>query len=391
MNSAKIRDALLTLLGITALVVYVLACRPSVSPDGTRVVFPIIDQKAKAAFVVLYDLKKKNVETILAPLGAKDEFLAYSAQWLPDGRQVLINGISSILILPFGSPKPMGFIPLEYVLDPYSLAIPPPVVGKCQFLVGQNSEDSDKGKGDNSDDKKYSFIRVNLDTGEALSAPSRGECILSGSGGQVYYVTETRDGDEKGTEVGRLDLDKLIQIPMLRLKQKESGEINPFLALSRDGSRIALTGKLHDAPRILLFRGSTLERTIAVGSQESGITIGNAEWAPNGDRLYVAYTKKTGTEDNCRYGVLEIPVNGGGIREMPLFSGTEADDRMLYFQIALSPDARQILTTSVCLEDKAIKSQDRALYLIDLKSPGRKVTRLAVPFPSAPEPAAEKK
>ena len=389
MNSAKIRDTLLTLLGVAALVVYVLACRPSVSPDGTRVVFPIIYQNTNKVSVVLYDLKKKALETIFDVPGAKDEFLAYSAQWLHDGRQVLINGVSSIMILPLDLPKPTRFIPLKYVLDPYTLALPPPVVGDCQFLAGQTSAEYDKGN--TSGDKKYSFLRVNLDTGETLSAPSRGQCFLSGSGGQVYYVAETPDDDDKSYEVGRLDTDKLVQIPMLHVKETESGEITPFLAPSKDGSRIALAGKLQHASRILVFRNGALERTIAVGSEESSITVGNAEWAPTGDTLYVAYTKKPAKEDNSQYGVLEIPVNGGEIRSMPLFTGKDDNDPLLFFQIALSPDARQILTTSLCLDDKAIKAEDRALYLIDLKSPSRKVTKLAVPFPSAPESAAQKK
>jgi hypothetical protein len=389
MNYAKIRDTLLSILGMTALLVYVIACRPSVSPDGTRVVFPIIDQEAHTASVAVYDLKRNAVEKILDIPGAKDEFMAYSAQWLPDGRQVLINGVSSIMILPAGSPNPTRFIPLEHALEPFSLMTPPPVVGSYQFFSGRTSGNS--GKGNTSEDEKNSFLRVNLDTGETLSVPHRGECYLSGAGTLVYYVAETDEGEDRSYEIGRLDTDKLVQIPMLHLKEKESGEITPFLAWSKDGSRLALTGKLAEAPRLLLFRNSAFEKTIAVGSAESGITLGNAEWAPNGDILYVSYARKSGSAGDCRYGVLEVPVSGGGIREVPLFGGKGTDDELSYFQIVLSPDARQILATSVCMKDEAIKSEDRALYLIDLTNPGRIVTRFPVPFPSALKSAPSKK
>ena len=134
MPKPKIQDTLLTMFGVAALIVFVLACRPSFSPDGNKIVFPVRNNGTKVESVALYDLKKQSLETLfVSPPG--EDWLA--VQWLPDGKRVLVNGVSFIAILPLGSSNPTRFLPLEKKLDEGSLMIPPPVIGKYQFIYSE--------------------------------------------------------------------------------------------------------------------------------------------------------------------------------------------------------------------------------------------------------------
>jgi hypothetical protein len=374
MITQKTRDTFWTLFAITALGVYVLACRPSVSPDGTRVVFPVIDSEAKEASVALYDLRKDTVETIYALPGSDGENLALSVQWLPNNRSVVVNTVSSIAILPLGSPNAPRLLPLPEKLEPGSLVIPPPVIGNYQFLAG-----------------KSFLMRVNLETGEIVSGDISGECYLTGDGDRVYYMALTKGDDEGGYEVGELDTTKLTRIPFLQLEKQDYGELTPFLAMTRDGSRLALTGQFEDVPRITLFRGNTPEKILPVATKEDGIEIGNAAWSPDERTLYVAFSRKPGEEGNRQYGILEVPVKGGRIVETVLFTGAHEDNWASSFQIALSPNGRYVVASSICLEDGTAKPEDRSLFMVDLGSPDRRVARVAVPFPAAPRSARELK
>ncbi len=390
----RVRDTLLTLFGIMALIVYVLACRPSFSPDGTKVVLPIMDAKTKVTSVVLYDLKKKSMETIFVSAPAlTDENRAYSAQWLPDGKRVVVNGVSTIMILPLGSSNPTRFLPLEERVEGNSLELPAPVVGKYQFLLGKTSVQEKNEKGATVSVDKSALLQVNLETLDVKSAPIGFEGNLVGNGGQLFYIGKPENGDEGSYELGRLDTEKLTKIPLLQVKEKDSGEPTGFVTPNKNGSRFALMTKLEDAQRVLLVRGNVVEKTISVAARDSGIRLGNAEWSPDEKTLYLAYTKKVNEEELGQFGVLEVPLAGGRVRETPLFTAKpDKDNSLILFQIALSSDGRQIAATSACLgEENGVKAEERALYLVDLSNAKRKVTKVALPLPPVSGSAAEKK
>jgi hypothetical protein len=395
---SRIRDTVLTLLGITALIVYVLACRPSFSPDGTKVVFPLIDRKARQTSVVVYDVKKKTVETIAAASSTKnsgedkDEVLAYSAQWLPQGRQVLANGISLIMILPVGSQSPTRILTLDDKLEAGSLIMPPPVIGNYQFLVSSTSVQEKNEKGQTVTVDKPAILRVNLDTWDTVTTRIRMNVNLIGNGTQLFYTGETQNGDQDVYEIGRLDPEKVTQNALLQLRKEEYGELTGFLSPNKKGDRFAITAHLDDAARVLLVRGSVVEKVLSVAGKESGIRIGNAEWSPDEKKIFAAFIKKLDKDGNAQFGILEVPLDGGSIHELSLFTGKSTDDTLWFYQIALSPDGRQVAASSVCVgSDGDIKPQDHALYLVDVSSSAWNVTKVPVPFPSEPKSGADKK
>jgi len=387
MPKQRIQDRLLTLFGFVALLVYVLACRPSFSPDGTRVVFPIIEEKTKVTSVALYDLKKRTLETIFTSPEKTDNYLV--AQWLPDGKQVLVNGASFIAILPLGSSNPTRFIPMKEELDEDSLIIPPPVIGKYQFIVSEMSAEEKDANGKTVSVKKPVLLRANLETMQVQDVTQDDEEMnIVVKGNQLYYIAKPTRGEDNVIELGRLDTEKLSRNPISQLREEEYGEIFGFLAPNSDGGRFALTAKFEEARRILLVKGNALEKLIPI--MEKDIEIGNIEWAPDEKTLYAAFAKDMKEDNRWQYGIMEVPVNGGGMRSTYLFTGQDGDRAgTLAFQIALSLDGRRIAASSTCLE--GIKPEDRALYLIDLRSSKRNVTKIAIPPPAGSGSAAEGK
>jgi hypothetical protein len=411
MKQRRVCDSLLALLGIVAVAVYVLACRPSFSPDGSKIVFTSFDPDGKQTSVLCYDLKAKTLEKVYQTTvvdkvrepdpaakpdqkkeaeqkpfsfsfdSSQEQNLA-SAQWLSDGKRVAINALSYVLILHAGSTGPVRLLQLQNALDSGTLMRPLPVLGKYQFIP----------------DKEF-LLRVNLETGEMLAAPDKKGYMLFGQGNQLYYLVAAdvveKPGSSEATaesvEIGRLNPDTLGTSPLLKLKGEEQyGELTAFGAAARDGGRLALTTSFSKIPKVLLFRDNKLEKTLALAKEGSGIEAGNVEWSADGKALYVAYARKQ-EDAPCRYGVLEVPVDGGSMREIPLFTGDSRDSWTISFQIAIAPDGRTLAGSSTCFENNDdIKSEDRALYLVDLGSAARKVTKVPVPLERTGKPAAPK-
>jgi hypothetical protein len=373
MKTNRLRDILLTGFGILALAVYILACRPSFSPDGARVVYTIIDKKQTR--VMLCDIKNKHSETLFVALNPSesDHKMAYSAQWLPDGQQVLINGESSIMILPVGSSKSARLIMLDNEVEADRLILPLPVVGNNQFLAS-----------------KSDLLRVNLETGETLKVTDNDKqdyIFLKGPGSQVFYaVPKGVNEEDKVLEIGRLDTETLARIPLIELKPKKGQEFNPFLSAARNGNRLALTGQYQDELQILIYRGLALEKTLSVATKGSGIELGNTEWSSDEKTIYAAFCRKLDDEDKIQWGVLGVPVNGDPIHETVLFAGIDKEDDIRTFQLDLSPDGRRIAATSA-----RHNSEDQALYLIDVSSAEWAVTKIPAPPASDTESAEKKK
>ena len=222
---------------------------------------------------------------------------------------------------------------------------------------------------------------------EVQNLPDDFEGHVWAKGNQLYYIARLEAAEDDVIELGRIDPERLSRNPIFQLKEEECGEPFGFAAANGNGTRFALTAKHGNIPHILLVRGNALEKSIPVLDED--IDIGNLEWSPDEQTLYVAYVKDLDEDSLGQYGILEVPVNGGSMRNIPLFTGKkEEDGDTLIFQIALSADGQRIAATSACLD--GVKPEDHALYLVDLSSFKRDVTKIAIPLPAGSETTAGK-
>jgi hypothetical protein len=387
---SRIRDCFLTVLGIAGLMVYVLGCGPSFSPDGTKVAFPVIDWEAKQTAIVVYDIYKKTFETLAVFAGTgfsrddKAEALTYSVQWMPRGQQVLINSSSLIAILPVVSQGSAQILPLNE--EPASLPIlPPPVIGNYQYILPKG-------------DHPTTLLRVNLQSWETKSIPikSKGELAsnLFSNGKQLYCADKIDNEGQTVYEIIKLNGEDGTQTVLLQLNEYECGELTGFFRWNQIGDRLAIGSLYQGGGNVVLIRGNSMERMIPVGEQGSQIKIGKLEWSMDEKSLFAAFTKKLDDEDNAQFGVVEVPLEGGSAHEMPLFTGKLGKDidGISYFQIALSPDGRQIAASSLSFDpDAELEPQDRALYLVDMSHSQWEVTKVPMPVLSASKADAGKR
>ncbi len=382
MKPRKSRDVALMLVGIVCLAAYILACRPAFSPDGSKVLsyWPgviVYDRTSQAADLVFLYSKGGTTESVIA-------------QWTADGKGVVIiwrepiaedeNKATSlrVLVLPLGARYLTRLYATknEPQLDKKAWEAmlyfsPPPIVGEHLFLAGESI-----------------VLRIDLETGRSYyDYRWKGLPFLWSDGQEVYYLSGPPEGGED-CEIGRIDKDTLDRLAVIRFLGPGSCEVNYFIAMSKDIARYAVTnepnvGAVHGGQKaIFIFNGNDLERRIPVESESNPISLGNMQWSPDGATIYAAFAKRIAQDKAVHLGVLEVAVDGSSMREIPVLRAQDEDARsllsvLLGFQIALSPDGRTIAATTIAIGK--IKKEDHGLYLVDLASPDRKMTR--IPFP----------
>jgi Tol biopolymer transport system component len=82
------RDRLLTGIGLLAFLLYVLACRPSFSPDGTKILVPIHDPAHTNTAVWVYDRGQQTWTKVYESAGT---YILPYVNWTGDGQQAVIT------------------------------------------------------------------------------------------------------------------------------------------------------------------------------------------------------------------------------------------------------------------------------------------------------------
>lgn len=394
-------DRRLSLIGIAALVAYVLACRPAFSPDGSKILVTVAGGTNEQGQVVVYDRKAEkwtSLLTISKSLGG-DGTPIPTALWSADGKEVVAvwaSGDETILVsvLPVGGSGPTRLFQVDGLEEAYASVMVPPVLQGRRLLLGGDS-----------------ITVLDLESGAMERRELGGEGVTNASGRAIYLAGQGKEvgyllGTDETVEVGRMDMKSLRLEPGLQLPAgKEDG--NPFFALSRTGSRLALTLGDADNQRLVIYRRLQRELTIPFGVTNNGVVLGNLIWSADGQQIYaagfrplkpgpIAKAMHAGYEAlraagfrpaeprtlNLQVSVFEIPLDGAPLRETRLFRIATSNDETfrMFYQIALSPDGKTVAASAgLGWEDQATREGDRALYLLDLSRAGRPVKKIQIP------------
>lgn len=403
----KTLRTVLALIALGSLAVYVLACRSSFSPDGTKIVISAGGGRGEQGHLLMYDRQAdawSHLLTVSKSSGGKDVVPIPSSIWTQDGKSVIATWFGeekliSVSVLPVGGAGPTRIftLPLGDEDDEESgMMVEPPVLSGSNLLFGGAA------------------IRVlNLHTGEhekqtlpgAVDTNSPKKAIyFSSHGKQVCYLM----GSDVMVEAGRLNVSNIENIrlePQLKVTlKKEDG--NPFIAVSEAGDRIAMTGGDDLDQNLLIYRNSQLERSFPFGADTNkGTVLGNLIWSKDGRTIYAAgfrslaaspfakavhatyeTIRKLGFNPrepqplDLQVLVCEIPLVGSAIRETPLFRMASKGDEScrLFYQISLSPDGRTIAVSDGLVTER---NRQPALYLLDVS--GEKRLPKRIPFPPA--------
>ena len=364
----------LSMIGLGALMAYVVACRPSWSPDGSKLLLACWSQQRNQSVITLFDKATGKTSVVFeAPAGC----MAW-CQWDRKGQNAIVAFVKDlggpqkleVHLIPVDSQKPGRKYEIEAV--ECTPGIPLPEVNG-NLLVGGNP-----------------LVRLNLETGEVQRRPveDREEVILVGEGDRIYYCSKIGEEDY---EVGTVDPEKLSLEPLAGLPGKEVGEVFPLIAVAKDGSAIAVNSRKEGQSFLLLIRGKELQKPVALQFPQETHELGNLQWSPDQKTVYAALGAKQADEKRARLGVGEISVASGVVRVIPVLeavgqgNGMDVDAWILDFQIALSPDGKTIAAACTYLKESPDQG-DRALYLVDLTSPDRKVKRIPLSAPPIAAP-----
>ena len=376
----NIQHRIFAAIGIGAFIICVLACRPSFSPDGKKVVFPVFDAKTKQTSVMLYDRETRRLESIFTRPAQNDVVYAATV-WTPDGKHVVIATIEGeeagdkskrpfmvagpfmVAVLSVDRKGPTRFLHVPGNPGMMGLYHQPPIIGKHMFL-GEES----------------GITRLDLETGEIKTATvtqgpaSENSENLSvfGKCERLYYFVDKKEV----VEIGTVDPETLRCQALLEIGKNEGSEFSGFPAVTKDGTRIALAvGK--ENQRILIYRGGVLEGTLAVGTTDEPINIGNLLWSSDEKLIYAAHLKPAG-EGKVECGFCEIPLSGAKLRKTPLCVLEKYNAPGVPFEIALSPDGKCIAASTANFVGRSIDVENPALYLVDLTRAKRPVTKIPV-------------
>lgn len=361
-------------IGGVSLLVYILACSTSFSPDDRQVLYPSFDPQSGALSIALYDRDTGRSEQIFSGIGSHDGTNIHSAclraEWLPDGKHILVAEAGekeklSLFVLPRGGKEPIRHIgSLEWKEPLTALELPFAVVGTKVFL---NDE--------------HNLTRVDWVTGEVLVISNK---IAALPGGDGKTIIGWRELPNNGGEFGVIDPETLAFQPQLTLTN-QTGE-GTFPAFDPGTREIMFVSGQGTNLELQILRDGVKKFTRPIARPGCEVKVGLwLDLGPKKDRVFTAYTSQTEGQTNSECGLLEIPLNEKPLRFTPLFQ-VQADDMMsLLAQPSLSHDGRTWAISSAWLGAKkksVLRPEDCALFLVQVDRSHPKITKVPIALPA---------
>jgi len=160
--------------------------------------------------------------------------------------------------------------------------------------------------------------------------------------------------------------------------------------LSRDGRTAAFVAENGKQP-VILFKDSRkpARKSPKLAADDEKLSLASAQFSPRGDVLYASFVQNHGDATNSVLGFLEVPADGKPVRRVTLIQrGPELEEADAFlFQIGVSHDGKALAVASTYLAfaEGELRSDDCALFLLDLTDRRRKVNKVPIPLPPKPK------
>ncbi|HUB87458.1 MAG TPA: hypothetical protein VMB22_06165 [Verrucomicrobiae bacterium] len=378
MKTSLSLKSILAAVGVGSLIIYVLACATSFSPDDQQVLYPSFDPQSGAAAVALYDRRTVHSEVIFSSAEAaavtNQQPALLRAAWLPDGKHILIASASDsgldLFVLPYGVSGPVRhFTVAENDQAPAALELPFAIHGTQLFLNGD----------------KRDPLRINLVTGETAGGDETTNEInvLPSPDGQTLAAFRDLPGDA-GSEYGTFDPQTMEFKSVGTIGTNVSDGTLPTFNPA-DG-RLLFADGTGDQLQLEILKDGKVDFTRPLAHNGDKLEVGPfLDLAPDGQTVLTAYCVTPETATNSEYGLLEIPLSDAPLKFTPLFHAADNQDAgLLFAQPSLSHDGKTWAIGTACLylQDKSLTPQDCALFLVDLTQPDRPVTKIPIVVPA---------
>jgi len=144
------------------------------------------------------------------------------------------------------------------------------------------------------------------------------------------------------------------------------GEAQITLVITKEGrSRVVIVG--HDG----------IEKVMEL-RLEAGTGLGALVWAADGSKAYASVFTPLPESKGLRFTIAELSGDMAQVRLIPIITVAELDDsdRSYESRVALSPDERTAAVSTAYWKKEGTR---RALFLVDLRDPARRVTAIEYP------------
>jgi hypothetical protein len=208
--------------------------------------------------------------------------------------------------------------------------------------------------------------------------------------------------------------------------------VGDWIAFEPHRSRIALLAEGENGERFVIFcTDAGFQKIVALGSTAEDYDLGAPDWSTDGNTVYVIAKIKIENKNMNQFSLAEIPADGGPVRFVPIVvpsqkydienpflvgrgntiyfiavTPTEDEDIQEYslgeilleggpmrltpivraklgsdehLFMSLSPDGSTIAAATAQFDKDEVEPADRGLFLVDLRDPARKVTRIQYP------------
>jgi len=359
---------------VLAVLGWTFACRPTWSPDGKQLVYPI--QHGQQVLLGHYDVATGRARVFYQP--DSNVKSATAGWWSDDGKHVWILSFSNenrkavqVTRQPVAGGEPTSVLVETGEEAVNHMTVPPVVIDGALFLGGKR------------------LHRVDLESDERVVASEADEIEywLARRGDEVCYVARTDKDDPTRWEFGVVDRKTLVRTPEFAAPADCDWEVLPIPAFDQKGSRIALPAQRGEPGEreaaILVFDAGELIHTHRIEGKNAYVST--VQWAPDDVTLITIVSSDTDT--GPALALLEATFSGGFERRTPLLtanglgprqrtSGTEKLLPMI-LQPSLSPDGTMVaLSTAFASE---LSPDKHGLLLVDRS--GRQRTVKLVPFP----------
>jgi hypothetical protein len=376
-------QSILAAVGVGSLLIYVLACATSFSPDDRQVLYPAFDPTSGASAVAVYDRKTGRSEILFSAAetaaATNRRSALLRAGWLPDGKHVLIASTTGgdaldLLVLPRGAREPVRRLAIaDKDHAAASLTYPFAIRGDLLFLNGE----------------RRNPLRINLVTGETAGGGETTNEIIALPSPDAKSIAAFRgQNGSGGMQFGTFDPQTLEFTPLGNVATNISDDTIP--AFNPADGRLLFVGRTGGQLQLEILKNGKSEFTRPLARDGETLEVGPfLDCAPDGKTVLTAYCASPTSTTNAEYGLLEIPLNDAPLRFTPLFhANSSKDEDLMFAQPSLAQDGKTWAIGTACLylQNESLQPQDCALFLVDLSKAKRPVTKIHIPAPAERKP-----
>lgn len=378
MKTSKSLQSILAGIGVGSMLIYVLACSTSFSPDDRQILYPSYDPQSDSTCVALYDRKTGRSEIIYTAAELEQTTnqhpVLIRAEWMPDGKHILIgqtinNSGLYLTLLPRGIKEPVRQFLAEGADDTAaSLEFPFAVVGNELWLNAEKTEP----------------VQINLVTGKVAGGEKSTNPVVVLPSADGKSPIGLRGLDKGPMEFGTFDSQTKVFKPTVTLNEITDNDSLPTFS-PKTGQIIFVSEDKEKGLTLKVFKGGTVKFSRDLKVDDKKLGVGPfLDLTPDGETVLAVYGALPRGQTNCEYGLLEIPLSKAPLRLTPLFhADTNEDIGLLFAQPSLSHDGKTwaIATSYLYRQNKSLTPEDSALFLVDLSKAKRPVTKVPIPVP----------